>query len=87
MATREEALKALAGIKDAGSGKSLLELGWISQLRLQQERAVFQLSLPGFAQTQRDRIATEAREKLEQLEGISEVQIELATAPETPAIG
>lgn len=87
MATREEALKALAGIKDAGSGKSLLELGWISQFRLQQERAVFQLSLPGFAQTQRDRIATEAREKLEQLEGISEVQIELATAPKTPAIG
>ncbi|NBO28193.1 MAG: MRP family ATP-binding protein [Synechococcaceae bacterium WBA_2_066] len=87
MVSTDEALKALESIQDAGSGRSLLDLGWINQLRLQQGRAVFQLALPAFAQGQRERIVREARELLEQLDGIDSVQIELGAAPQTQAIG
>jgi ATP-binding protein involved in chromosome partitioning len=78
MATSEQARAALAAVKDAGSGRDLLELGWISDLRLQGDRAVFRLALPGFAQSQRDRIASEARAALLGLDGLNDVQIELA---------
>ena len=57
MATPEQARAALSAIRDAGSGRDLLELGWIAEPRLQGARAVFRLALPGFAQSQRDRIA------------------------------
>jgi ATP-binding protein involved in chromosome partitioning len=78
MATVEQAHAALNAVKDAGSGRNLLELGWIQEPRLQGRRAVIRLALPGFAQSQRDRIVAEAREALLGLEGIDEVQIELA---------
>ena len=74
------ALAALAPLKDAGSGRSLLELQWIDQVRLQPNRAVFRLALPGFANGQRERIVSEARAALLGLEGIQDVQIELAPA-------
>lgn len=80
MATVEEALKALEPLRDAGSGKGLLELEWIQQLRLEANRAVFRLALPGFANGQRERIANEARSALLALNGIEDVQIELAPA-------
>jgi ATP-binding protein involved in chromosome partitioning len=70
--------QALAPLCDPGSGKSLLELGWIGQIRRQGERAVFRLALPGFAASQRERIASEAREALLRVAGIADVQIELA---------
>ena len=76
----EKALSALAPLKDAGSGRSLLELQWIDQVRLQPNRAVFRLALPGFATSQRERIVSEAREALLRLDGINDVQIELAQA-------
>jgi len=69
---------ALAPLRDAGSGRSLLELGWIRRLRRQDARAVFELALPGFASSQRDRIAAEARQALLAVAGIRDVQIELA---------
>ncbi len=75
---------ALAPLRDAGSGRSLLELGWIRQLRRQGGRALFQLALPGFASSQRDRIASEARQALLAVDGIADVQIELAQ-PEAAA--
>ena len=87
MATVEEALKALEPLRDAGSGKGLLELGWIQQLRLEAHRAVFLLALPGFANSQRERIATGARSALLALDGINDVQIELAPATPTAPIG
>jgi ATP-binding protein involved in chromosome partitioning len=69
---------ALVPLRDAGSGRSLLELGWIRRLRRQESRAVFELALPGFAASQRDRIAAEARQALQAVAGIHDVQIELA---------
>jgi ATP-binding protein involved in chromosome partitioning len=80
MATPEQARAALSAVKDAGSGRDLLELGWITDLRLQGDRAVFRLTLPGFAQAQRDRIAAEARAALLPLDGVEDVQIELSQA-------
>ena len=77
MASVEQAQAALNAVQDAGSGRSLIELGWIQQPRLVEDRAVFRLALPGFAQSQRDRIATEAKAALLSLEGINDVQIEL----------
>ena len=72
---------ALDGLRDAGSGRSLLDLGWITGPRLQNGRAVFRLALPGFAHSQQGRIAAEARAALLALDGVDDVQIELAAQP------
>ena len=87
MATVDDARRVLGALKAAGSGRELLELGWIQQLRLEQNRAVFRLALPSFAASQRDRIAGDARSALLQLEGIDDVQIELAQPGEGAPIG
>ncbi|MGB7563920.1 MAG: Mrp/NBP35 family ATP-binding protein [Prochlorococcaceae cyanobacterium] len=84
MATAEQALSALAPLKDAGSGRSLLDLAWIDQVRAEGQRMVFRLALPGYANAQRERIASEARAALLKLEGVNDVQIELAQAPAAP---
>ncbi|MEB3354506.1 MAG: Mrp/NBP35 family ATP-binding protein [Cyanobacteriota bacterium] len=89
MATLEQATAALGSLRDAGSGRSLLELGWIEQPRLQGDRLLFRLSLPSFAQSQQGRIASEAREAVLALDGISDLQIEVgqAAAHQGAAIG
>ncbi|MCP9882838.1 Mrp/NBP35 family ATP-binding protein [Cyanobium sp. Alchichica 3B3-8F6] len=87
MAFVEQALAALNAVQDAGSGRSLMELGWIQEPRLDGDRAVFRLALPGFAQSQRDRIATEARAALLALDGVNDVQIELAQPAGSAPIG
>ncbi len=87
MASVEQALAALNAVQDAGSGRSLMELGWIQEPRLEGDRAVFRLALPGFAQSQRDRIAAEARAALLALDGVADVQIELAQPSGAAPIG
>ena len=62
MATAEQAHNALDQVKDSGSGRSAIEMGWIDQVRVIPPRAVIRLTLPGFAQSQRDRLAQEARQ-------------------------
>jgi ATP-binding protein involved in chromosome partitioning len=84
MASAEQALGALAPLKDAGSGRSLLELAWIDQVRTQGNRVIFRLALPGYANAQRERIATEARAALLSLGDVEDVQIELAQAEGAP---
>ena len=76
-----QALAALEPLTDAGSGRSLLDLQWIQQVRVQNNRVVFRLALPGYANAQRERIASDARDALLELAGISDVQIELAPPP------
>jgi ATP-binding protein involved in chromosome partitioning len=85
--TDDAARQALACLRDAGSGRSLLELGWIGAVRVQGSRAVFRLALPGFASSQRDRIAAEARGALLALSGLDDVQIELAQPATPPSAG
>ncbi len=76
-----QAIAALEPLRDAGSGRSLLELQWIQQVRVQNNRVVFRLALPGYANAQRERIAADARGALLQLGGIEDVQIESAPPP------
>jgi ATP-binding protein involved in chromosome partitioning len=85
MTTDAIARQVLEPLRDAGSGRPLLELGWIDAVRVQGPRAVFRLALPGFAASQRDRIAAEARAALLGLDGIDEVQIELAQPAPPPS--
>lgn len=80
-------IEALRPVCDSGSGRSLLELGWITDVRRQGARAIFRLALPNFAASQRDRLAAEAREALLRVEGIQDVQIELASPPSSGPIG
>ena len=81
MTTISDALSCLRPLKDAGSGKSLLDLEWIRNPRLQGSRAIIELALPAHANPQRDRVAREARAALLTLDGVEDVQIELAPAP------
>lgn len=83
----QRAIEALQTIRDAGSQKSLLDLGWMSDVRVRGSRAIVRLALPNFAAGQRDRVAAEAREALSRLEGIEDVQIELASPPSSGPIG
>ena len=87
MTTAEQATQALSDLRDAGSDRSLLELGWLDQVRVAPPRAVIRLNLPGFAQSQRDQIVSEAKQRLLQLEGIDDVQFELGQPPSQGGIG
>ncbi len=87
MSIAEEARLVLDRVKDAGSGRSALELGWIDHIRIDPPRVVLLLKLPSFASSQRDRIAKEIRESLLGLDGIEDVQIELGDSSAQAAIG
>ena len=82
-----QAIEALKPLRDAGTDRSLLELGWINSVRVQGTRAIFRLALPNFAGGQRDRIVAEARGSLLAVAGIEDVQIELAPPPSSGPIG
>jgi len=56
-----QVIEALKVLRDSGTDRPLLELGWITEVRVRGERAVFRLALPNFASAQRDRLAAEAR--------------------------
>ena len=87
MPSVEQARVALEGVKDAGSGRSLLELGWIQDPRVQGERALVRLALPGFAQSQQAQIAQGIRTALLGLDGIDDVQIEVGQPAGAAPIG
>ena len=77
MISAEQARAVLSQVEDSGSGRSVLELGWIDNIRIEPPRALVRFTLPNFAQSQRDRLANEVKELLANLEGIEEVQIEM----------
>ncbi len=87
MTTVEQASKALNRVKDSGSGRSVVELGWLDKIRVEPPKALVLLSLPGFAQSQRDRLAELIRECLLELKDITDVQIELGNPPDQPPLG
>jgi len=86
MTTVEEANYALSKILDAGSQKSVIELGWIKNVRVAIPRSIITLALPSHANSQRDRIVQEAREKILAFDDIDDLQIELdnSAAQATP---
>ena len=77
MTTIEDANFALQKILDAGSKKNVIELTWIKNVRVNIPRVIVTLSLPSFANSQRDRIVQEVRKVLLDLEDIDDVQIEI----------
>tara|TARA_B100000902_G_C27315295_1_gene920948 strand:+ start:1207 stop:2274 length:1068 start_codon:yes stop_codon:yes gene_type:complete len=77
MTTIEDANYALSKILDAGSKKNVIELAWIKNVRILMPRAIVTLSLPSFANSQRDRIVQEVRKTLLDFEDIDDVQIEI----------
>ena len=77
MTTVEDANNALSKILDAGSKKNLIELAWIKNVRVILPRVIITLSLPSFANSQRERIVQEVRQILLKFEDINDVQIEL----------
>ncbi len=83
----EQVRTILEQVKDVGSGRSVIELGWIEQIRVDPPKVVLRLNLPRFAVNQRDRIAKEIRDLLNELEEIQEVQIEIANPQGEASIG
>jgi len=77
MTTIEDANFALQKVLDAGSQKNVIELAWIKNIRVNIPRVIVTLSLPSFANSQRDRIVQEVRELLLDFEDIDDVQIEI----------
>ena len=81
MTTIEDANFALQKVLDAGSQKNVIELGWIKNVRVNIPRIIVTLSLPSFANSQRDRIVQEVRKVLLDFEDIDDVQIEIDNNP------
>ena len=81
MTTIEDANFALQKVLDAGSQKNVIELAWIKNVRVTIPRVIVTLSLPSFANSQRDRIVKEVREVLLDFEDIDDVQIEIDNNP------
>ena len=77
MTTIEDANYALSKILDIGSKKNVIELAWIKNVRVLIPRAIVTLSLPSFANSQRERIVQEVREVLLKFDDINDVQIEV----------
>ena len=81
MTTIEDANVALKKVLDAGSQKNVIELAWIKNVRVTIPRVIVTLSLPSFANSQRDRIVHEVRGVLLDFEDIDDVQIEIDNNP------
>ena len=77
MTTIEDANFALQKVLDAGSQKNVIELAWIKNVRVTIPRVIVTLSLPSFANSQRDRVVQEVRQVLLNFEDIDDVQIEI----------
>ena len=81
MTTIEDANSALQKVLDAGSKKNVIELAWIKNVRVITPRIILTLSLPSFANSQRDRIVQEVRKILLDFEDIDDVQFEIDNNP------
>ena len=81
MTTIEDANFALKKVLDAGSQKNVIEWAWIKNVRVTIPRVIVTLSLPSFANSQRDRIVQEVRKVLLDFEDIDDVQIEIDNNP------
>ena len=77
MTTVEDANYALSKVLDAGSGKNVIELEWIKNVRVKIPRIIITLSIPSYANSQRERIVEESRSLLNEFDDIDDVQIEI----------
>ncbi len=77
MTTVEDANYVLSKILDNGSKKNVIELAWIKNVRVALPRIIITLSLPSFANSQRERIVQDVRNELLKFDDITDVQIEI----------
>jgi ATP-binding protein involved in chromosome partitioning len=77
MQTNDKVLKAFHSVKDVGSERSIVELGWLEIVSVKPPKIVVRLNLPNFAIAQRGQMAVDIRESIKSLEDIEEVQIEI----------
>tara|TARA_B100000214_G_C23968674_1_gene628988 strand:- start:180 stop:1244 length:1065 start_codon:yes stop_codon:yes gene_type:complete len=87
MTKTEEAIEALRTIKDENTGDSLIDLGWLNQVRINPPRSIVRMSLPEYALKQRTNIAQQVRVILESFSDIDDVQIELSNPTKSSPIG
>ena len=64
MKTNEKVLKALNSIKDVGSERSIVELGWLEVVSVKPPKIVVRLTLPNFAIAQRGQIASDIKQSI-----------------------
>ena len=89
MIATEQIIEALAGVMDPELGRSLVELGMVRDVRVQDGRVSFTLALTIPECPLRDKIVAEARAAVLALEGVETVEVNLAemTAEEKRKIG
>lgn len=78
MSTVEEVEKALEGVIHPESDRSLVELGMIKEIRVDNEQVKFTVLLPFMEAPIKDEIVSKARAAVEELPEVKKVAIELA---------
>ncbi len=89
MVTEEQIVEALAGVEDPELKRSLVELGMVRDVRVQDGRVTFTLALTIPECPLKDRIVAEAKAAVLALEGVETVEVNLTemTAEEKRKIG
>jgi Mrp family chromosome partitioning ATPase len=77
MIERARVLEALCGVQDPELGKSLVELGMVHDVEIEDARVRFTLALTTLACPLKERIADDARQAILGLDGVQDVQIDL----------
>ncbi len=87
MFTDKEAVQILSSIKDSGSNRPLLELGWFENVSVKSSKLIIRLNLPKFALSQRERIVSEVNSAFSKVHEITEVQFEISNSNNQQEIG
>ncbi len=77
MIEKVQVLEALRGVQDPELGKSLVELGMVHDVEIEDARVRFTLALTTLACPLKERIMNDARQAVLALEGVQDVQIAL----------
>ena len=77
MATEAEVRSALAQVQDPELGRSIVDLGMVRDLKVEDGKVVFTLALTNLSCPFKDRIVSSAKQAVQALEGIQDVDIYL----------
>jgi Mrp family chromosome partitioning ATPase len=78
MITEEQVRQALEKVMHPGLKRNLIELGMVRDVKIQDSQVKFTLALPNLASSLKDQIVAEARDAVLSLDGVKEVEVELA---------
>jgi len=89
MVTEDQVREALRGVSDPELQRNLVELGMIRDIHIEDRQVRFTLALTTMACPIKDQLVTQARDAVLALDGVSEVQVDLAemTAEERQRLG